>query len=644
MKYAQRAINVQSAPHSGLVIWVPLAASGQTTSKSRLSPSSRYCWVWEYEMDGKNYTSQVSEIGYDRILIDTLLVRFTDKGTSPILWLPRGWPDFVTLGLGDLIDQGQLAWQYFSLRGSCVSLTGSLRGRPLRIASLTAWTGGRWDAWRDLVAHDEAPIVKGLVRDVSDPDALVAFASVAGVVYTTALTRSGGQKLTAAAQGRAVWAAWLGPRLVCAKNPPREPGDAGPDGAAEYVAPWGYRPPSVALGERHACHALAREQYVRGAAHGPVYCFDVRASYLAAILGQPIPMVYYRRAHNISPAQARELATKYVSNALVCVHSPDRSYPTRVKGRPVQARGCFWTWLCGVELVRALEKSDVKAVDRMDCWVGRVIDGKIGELAAGMKSALDANGFSLAVPVWRSLYSQFVGSYAQWQREWVECAVPHPFGRWSQWTQTDARTGEERLYRCIAGRSQWLKKSGEAPHAVPLLLALVTSYVRSALSVLAAEIGEGNVLAQTADALWLTSDGAQRYLDLLGGHRMEEVELRCKQEFSTAWFDGRGTIVGERDGFRYVCAPGIPGWCATDEHGIVRWYRHGPWLEGGSPSSYKGPVQLASTYDVARFLVRHNVPLSPVSPWKVLAQPYLPEALYMPLEGVGTFTEPYGDE
>lgn len=630
MKHQVQATSGARPRGNHLMPWIELEARTRADGTQRLLAARDEVFVGRWrELKSGSYMDSpvpiVSVADWQEVLPDLV-----HEHGDCTLWLARGWADLVALGLTALLDAGHLTWRYFSLDGSRISLTGALRGRPLRITSLSNWTGGRWDAWSEKVAADAAARKVSLWPREISAGCQTYWGSVIGIVEAARALKAGPQRCSAGGQGRGIWTSWLGYRCEIVRRPPK-------DGKREkgakkecIVAPIPQRSRASADAERHAAHGLVREQYGRGRSSGKVIVIDMTAAYLVGLLGQRLPVAHLARVASPTLDEARAWCQTECVVACCRIATEELPYLVRQHGRPARAIGQFWAWLTGSELKRGLELGTVREIAFADRWMARTLEKDAILAAAGARGIFYGHNARTEAAAWRSMYAALVGSFAQWRREWVDVDRPHPFGRWASWVETDPKTGEMTPMRAIAGRVQRQTILGEAPHAVPIMYATVTSFVRYVLDSLRRAIGPENVLALACDAAWVTDAGYERYLEMGSVAGKDISRLEVKAEYDRVWLDGRGGAVVEIDGQRYPLCAGVPSWIAAGADGVARWHHGGPWTEGGKPSADAGARLIESTYDCDRFVRRYDFPLEVVSPWIRLDQPCLPENLLLP--------------
>lgn len=547
------------------------------------------------------------------------------------LWLVRGWTDFVLSGLAQLADQKRLTWKWISLDGARLLLDGKLDGKPIKITSLAAWCGSRWDMWRDSVLQEKFVMEAVRGAGVTDLEQQIALGSVLTILGASRVFQTGAVRLTMAAQARAWWRAVLGPRYEMAPDAKAAKRKGAQPKKEIVVAPYPFRPSAAVSAERQCCYGLQREQYMSGAIDGPVEVWDMKCSYLAALVSTPVPVACLPLEVTPRISDMAAWAPEHTMCALVHLDSPDAAYPVRIGGKPGRAVGSFWTWLCGVELAQALHMGRVRACQFCWRWRHQIPDQREANRLLLSIDDLGRKGYPAHRAYMRSMYSSLVGQWARWSRIWKREDRPNQWGRWSTWTGYDSDTGELTRWRSVAGIVEKRVDIGDAPGALPIMYATVLSTARSTVDHAAQVIGWQHVLAICADALWLTKTGADRLRRLIDADPLDIGECRQKEVYDRVWLDGNGHAVVEREGKRWPVMTGIPTYAYVDETGRSRWQVSSPWMERDIPDANSGVRVTGATFDAGRLVRDCSHKPIVAYPWLELNSAQLREELLVPL-------------
>lgn len=548
------------------------------------------------------------------------------------LWLARGWTDFVLSGLSELVEQRVIKWKWISIDGAKVLLDGTCDGLPFKVTSLSAWCGSRWDSWREAIRDDVR--LSATLNEWSElgEDERTALGSVMICLSAGRVFRTGPVKLTIAAQARGWWRAVLGPKLdVC--DPSKELRRKGAGiSKCTVVAPIPRRPAAAAAAERQCCWGLVREQMLSGMVEGPIDVWDVRSSYLAALLNTPIPAYCLSNHVNPSVEWMEQAAADHTLCALVLLDSPERPYPVRLDGKPARAVGRYWTWLTGMELKEALAYKRVRLIE--SCWQWSEVKPSALHATMMLKAyqQLNREGYTAHVAFMRSLYSALVGQWARWGREWQKQNLKCGVGKWAAWTGFDSDTGELAHWRCVGGVVEKRFDRGNAPGAVPIVYATVLSTARMMVDGIAERVGWQHVVCICADSLWLTRTGTDRLRRIMAEDKDDVERFKAKETYDRVWLDGAGRAVVEKDGQRWPIVQGIPSYATIDADGRSHWMVCDPWTSDTTLDRSAGVLCGYSSFDANRIIKECSHKPMPAQPWLQLDSTQMREELLLPLK------------
>lgn len=589
-----------------------LAQGTAGTNSERL----KACWL--VPLTVTETTASVGEpISVD--CVETLAELLIGKELSPgrgvvTVWTPAGWREWSMCGITKLIDQRRITYRALTLDGERSSLTGQLDGRPLVLCSLAAWTGGNWRQWHEKCLQSQAHPVQIHPGCSALPDNLVGQArTTAAIVRAVVTLQAGPVRSTPASQGRQLWRAWLGPQIPRYCDPPSA---SAPSGGCKWeTIPIKGCPPTATWSARQGSYGLAVRQFQRGRVNGPVYVWDIQGAYLTALCRAQVPVVYDGEVHKPTIKRLRALAANRVVCGLVHIDSESAAYPVRRSGKVDLAVGRFWSWLTGEELWHALSHNHVNACHVAHHWHGHLRPQNEAAALCSVADLLKQSEGPLTVAVWRTLYASLVGSWAAWKREWEECHLAPPLGRWASWLEQDRNFGIDYRYRAVAGRVQRLSLVEGADCARPIAYAAVTAAVRAAIERCRSCLPLGSVLAVCADSLWLSERGHAAMEEIQRGQGQRSWRWKLKETYDDAWMDGDSRAV-VRIGDRLApVVPGVPHEAVVGSDGKGRWKVLEPWHVGARRKGANDVAYTTLTYNVARHQKENSRPLRESQPW-----------------------------
>lgn len=593
--------------------------------------------VWPLHCDGLNVQGQRPLLyGRPAELADAL-ASIAPRRRRLTVWLGKGWEDLVGGGLGELLDRGDYRYKWATLDGARVILAGHLRGRRTDVTSLAAWTGGSWDAWApealELLALGEPQAgdeAEGALPHHWGRDVQVAVGTVLLVIKGACVLGLGRPQLSIGAQSRIWWRAWGGP--VARSMPPA--GTKTKDGKRpkpeKMCLPCPVRPTSAAKHEGHCCHGLVREQYAKGHVGGPITVIDMAMAYLVGVLANKLPSVFHETWKKPPAAKLRAWMVDQTGCALVRLAGTAKPYPVAGGPKPSRATGSFWAWLCGSELMHALQEGTVAEVHTAHLWWGMVWPKRAVMQLINLREVLKDNGLGCLAPFWRGLYAARVGAWHQRRYAWEDVDLESQLGRWATWTRLGAQPGEVESWRVVAGRVQRRRYVGEPPHALPLAYACVTAQIRCMMDEVFSYLPKGSVLATVCDALWATETGRKAFDEMCEIRTGEPPVYRPKDRYDDAWLDGQGGAVVLKDDHYFPLLPGVPHGVCLEADGKARWQRPVPWTDGTGVGSGTDRPRRVASWDGGRLVTANSGPLVPVCPWPRLHVTDLPEALLLP--------------
>jgi hypothetical protein len=587
-KHWMKPLMDRKVPNSHILVWVD-----EEERKGRVVAAARRAWL----LISNGQQSQLCHLGGFATaleLAEKIAVRRKGGGATTV-WLARGWSDLVSSGLTEIMDSGAMPHSYASLEGACVLIRAKLRTKQIVISSLAQWWGAGWARAVDWANDKTCGIIWNnaaqLAADAGHPlaeDERRALCALWVIVDTTFSLSSGPPAPTVGAHALRLWRAWLGPRVWTESPQARGVKKVKGSERVQYVAPLPIRPSYAIAGERHSCYAPEVRQFVRGFHDAPIWCCDLRAAYLHALLISPLPVQYVGTFSDLRPVDLADRLNEHTGCALVRVRSLERSYPARTAAGVVPAIGDYWTWLCGAELADALEGERVTECHTAHIWSAKRVSAEDSLRIMSMSASMKQAGNLAHAALWRRLYSSLVGRFAAWRKVWRKIQSAQQFGPWAQWEQADPDTGLIVPHRSIAGHAERMVGRMEASGSVPLVYGIVTATLRMMIRALRDEAGNENVLAVRADEVWVTEAGKKSIDRKASEFYGRPVVTIYKHWFDRAWFDGISKIVSERDGQRFVLLPGAPNDVTFNADGVLSYTVNEPWHHVGRPSAKRG--------------------------------------------------------
>lgn len=527
--------------------------------------------------------------------LETMLDACTKgKGTLTI-WLCRGWEDLILTGLAELIDKNICTWRYAMLDGQRLLIRGTWRGKSVVISSIANWTGGRWNAWPHALEDEQSlPLLTGIAAEARDRGHAItggcrlALATLAAV-YCTSMSL-GCNRLTPSSAGAAmqVWRRWLGPRLLVERAVKGKGKGRQRAKTVEIVAPSPFRPARCVEAERHCCYGHIARQLRRGLVDEKLYVMDIKSAYLLCLATMPVPTHYRRTLHRPTVDEACQRMGGGTGAGLVRIDTTDYCYPVRRGRRVYQASGNYWTWLAGHELALALCEGHAKEIQTLYVWNSRRMEGETASQVITLSELLKRRGSPAGASAWRAIYSSLIGQFACRRKVWVDVPPRPGFERWSEWQRADCSSGQVVNCRSIAGKHQELRQRSETSTSVPLMFACVSSYVHWLVQSLAQTAGLENVVQVVADSLWTTRAGWERLQSAAELEGFGERAIATKAVYDRGWFSGRHVCVVEKNGRRYLRAPGVGDGAALDEAGKVCRQAALPWSQCETVTAAEG--------------------------------------------------------
>lgn len=293
---------------------------------------------------------------------------------------------------------------------------------------------------------------------------------------------------------------------------------------------------------------------------GPFHLLDSSSFYGAVAAFEELPQRMV--AHDIDGTGLTigpsDLNETYLADVLIA--HPTESFPVRRAGGVTWAVGCFWTTLCGPELVRAIKCAAIARVGR---WSRYELAPIFQRYALGIWSARRAaerDGDRLIAVTCKQLLARLHGKFQQRNGPW--CLVPEREAptAWARWSELHTESGTAEYYRAIGWDVECRRRPEDAPHCFPALAGWVMSHGREWLLGWIRACGSRQCLYCSTDSLIVTHAGLRELdrrglisTDTLGGLRVVEssdsVEIRGPNNYTIG---NRTVIAGRNSGYKMI--------------------------------------------------------------------------------------------
>ena len=455
------------------------------------------------------------------------------------VWAHGASYTFVALGVFELLDQGTLSLKV-STRSTTNQETGEVtqedkhglivtgdptfcldvigpEGQSIRLIDIRNWI------LLDLIDSADqvgipCPALPGEAGDLADWTAYV----IAGREIVAALANRvcrlvkandmGNLQITIASQSMSLYRhRYLPDGLVVGPDPETRP----LEGEAYYGARQEvyYRGHVVLPGESAFMPRTNPKTDLPILERGPVYRLDCNSCYPFVMQGNRFPIRLRRHYSNPPVCVLREKLNSQIGVAWVRMYSPSEPWPIHVAGKTTWATGRLETFLCGPELVRAIDSGYVDVIHQAQTYVsGQIFTAWATDVLA-LRHTLAAQGDELGSRLIKRLAAALHGKFGQKSRRWEVIPGRYFIGRWGSRTIFDNETSTYQQYRGIAGVTQRLSGDEYAEGAAPIIAAVVTAYAREHMRTARLAAGYRQIVYEDADSLHVLSAGYQALLD-----------------------------------------------------------------------------------------------------------------------------------
>jgi len=280
------------------------------------------------------------------------------------------------------------------------------------------------------------------------------------------------------------------------------------------------------------------EAFQLGNIEGEVYGLDVNSMFPSIMAREPVPVKLLSTYRRPTLYDLEYLAPDYALVASVDVETPEPVYPKRHQGKTMFPVGPFTTVLNSPELIHALARDRIKAVNKMYVYDQRVIFAEYVEHFWSLRSAAQARGDTLTAGLAKSFLNSLYGKFGQKGQVWKAVYKTEDMGvrYWSEW---DVEEQQEYQYRQLLGVVEEYQDETESKESFPAISAHITAYARMYLWELIQTAGRENVYYCDTDSLFVTEKGYQRLAPMIAPGQLGKLRKE--------WQSDRLVIHGVKD-------------------------------------------------------------------------------------------------
>lgn len=296
------------------------------------------------------------------------------------------------------------------------------------------------------------------------------------------------------------------------------------------------RPEAVQQLERQAYYGGRVELLKTGNVDCEVFELDVASMYPSVMIDNWFPYALQDTWETNQGAYDARTDPRLFTAAEVLVQSETTSYPFRCRDGTYYCRGSFWTTLCGAELRDAFRSGHIRSVAR---WARYRMHRLFTEYITHFwseRAKYAASGQRLEEYLCKQMLNSLYGKFGQQSPRWEDCHCDLEPWAWGRRIIRRADTGENIVYRSIAGHVQKQTAAGEHKQSFAAIAAWVTAYARQRMRRLVEIAGARNVFYVVNDALYVNKAGILN-LRLAGEVQDGELgKLRAKRYGKDAHF------------------------------------------------------------------------------------------------------------
>lgn len=257
---------------------------------------------------------------------------------------------------------------------------------------------------------------------------------------------------------------------------------------------------------------------------GPVYHLDVHALYPSVMFSRKFPVMRHFKRDSIGVEELRKYLHAFGAVSRVRIRDTENEYTVRHDFQQIQARGVYWTTLCGDELIRAIDSGSVVECGHTQVYVLDTIFRDWVDYWMKRRHKSEDICDYLDTSYCKLILNSLSGKFAQHGKRWVDLPN-HPCRNdgWGTWIECiDDAPGVE--YRSVGGNVQRLE-DGEPPwYSFPAISAYISSYGREWMRWARSLCPERSIYYQATDSL-ICSQEAYDALNRAG--LVDEKHLGC---------------------------------------------------------------------------------------------------------------------
>lgn len=289
-----------------------------------------------------------------------------------------------------------------------------------------------------------------------------------------------------------------------------------------------------------------------------IHRYDVRAMYPALLRDQSYPVRLMGCELEVSPDRVGSLCKHWGVLARVRLETSVDEFPVQTERGVIYPVGKFDTTLAGPELEYAAAIGAIREVFALARYEMQPAFKAFATHLLDERMRLKAEGDEVGEEFIKRLSNSFGGKFAQRSNRWEPRPGWVPPIRWGRWLRKDHSTNLYTNCRVIAGLTQERVTGRPGAGLLAAVFAYLTSYGRTQMRELRQSLGQGVVLSQDTDGLWITGEGKERLNRIGTPVDGSPGRLRPEGDYTFArWYDaqhyyvdGRWTLAGYSDGFK----------------------------------------------------------------------------------------------
>lgn len=290
---------------------------------------------------------------------------------------------------------------------------------------------------------------------------------------------------------------------------------------------------------------------------GPIHRLDVRSMYPTILRDERFPTRLLWHSHK---PDRREFMTRLKSQCVLAfarIETDRAEYPKRTREGIVYPVGTFDTVLSTPELLRAVERKELREVHEASYYTAGRPFKEWAEWVLSLRSTMKASGDAAGEAMVKLLANSLGGRLARLKMGWSDKPDQPPRVLWGDWWVTNAESGETEHWRSLCGMVQQMVRESDRPGTLAACFAHLTAYGRVRMDEVRRIAGERQVIWQDTDGVTVTDLGRGRIERTDHYHETAYGKLRLDRTIHDAryltakhyWADGDWTLSGIHDGY-----------------------------------------------------------------------------------------------